>query len=119
MTKPTSEQLNDLKKLLKRFYAMEGKERVGFIGDNKIFEVENRAENPLIGFYVTPQDIITYTEEKKCWATWHTHPGQDCNLSGEDSKMFLQWPDLVHFIIGNDGVKVYQYNPDKKAVLQI
>ncbi len=112
-------EITDVKKVLKQFYSVEGAERVGFIAGDVITEVKNAAENPNTGFYVGPEDIIKHTEDSESWATWHTHPNQNSNLSGEDHRMFLQWPNLVHFIIGSDGVKCYQYNTQKKAVLEI
>lgn len=112
-------EIENVKTILKQFYAREGNERVGFIYGKQIVEVRNASENPLVGFFIAPEDIIKHTDELKSWATWHTHPNQDCNLSGEDHKMFMQWPDLVHFIIGSDAVKCYQYDPTKKAVLEI
>lgn len=114
-----SSDIPSLKKVLKQFYAPEGSERVGFINSKQIVEVKNTAENPLQGFFVGPEDIIKHTEELDAWATWHTHPNQDSNLSGEDYKMFMQWPDFIHFIIGSDGVKCYKYDSLKKAVLAI
>lgn len=30
------------------------------------------------------------------------------NLSGEDYQAFINWPQLLHHIIGNDGVRTYE-----------
>ena len=91
---------------LSEFYSEEGPERVGFIfPDGAIVEVENSAANPLEGFDVCAEDLITFAE--RATASWHTHPGASANLSVEDNSAFLCWPKLEHFIIGNDGIKKY------------
>ena len=115
----SNDEINEVKALLKQFYAREGNERCGFVCDGEIIEVKNSADNPTTGFFIGPEDVIKFTEEKNSWATWHTHPSQDANLSGSDHNMFLNWPELVHFIVGSDGVKCYQYDSNKKAVLAI
>lgn len=117
-----TKQINDienLKKALKQFYNDEGPERVGFVTLNKeIIEVTNTSDKPNEGFLVNPQDTINATK-KGAWATWHTHPGQGANLSGEDYANFLRWPEFTHFIIGNDKIKGYYYNAEKKALLEV
>ena len=112
-------EIEEVKKLLKHFYAVEGNERVGFVHTDTIIEVRNAAENPVLGFFIGPEDVLKHTEEMNAWASWHTHPSQNSNLSGEDHKMFVQWPDLYHFIIGSDSVKCYKWDSLKKAVLEI
>ena len=109
-----------IKKLLKNYYVENGPERVGFIiPQNEIIEVKNTSEKPYDGFIVAAEDIIHYTEERGAIATWHTHPNQDANLSGEDNKIFLNWPDLIHFIIGNDGVRAYKYDEELKYIVEV
>lgn len=81
-------------------------ERVGFVmSRNKVVEVENIHDNPAEGFRVSGEDIAKHVGKAK--ATWHTHPGQSCNLSFEDYQTFLNWPTLRHYIIGTDGVAEY------------
>lgn len=78
-------------------------ERVGFIlKTGEIVEVENICEDPTEGFDVKGADILKYTPVAA--ATWHTHPDVDSNLSANDWHTFLNWPELEHYIIGNDGV---------------
>lgn len=116
--KLTKNDIETLKKVLKQFYAPDGPERVGFIGKkNSIIEVKNVSQKPEDGFLVAPEDTIKCIE-KGAWASWHTHPGQDSNLSGEDHKMFMNWPYMTHFIIGSDKVKAYYYDSTKKAILE-
>ena len=78
-------------------------ERCGFVlksGD--IVEVINICENPKEGFAVAGADLVRFTPIAQ--ATWHTHPGSDSNLSANDWHSFLNWPELEHYIIGNDGI---------------
>jgi proteasome lid subunit RPN8/RPN11 len=92
--------------LLPDFYADKGPERVGFIlDDGSLVEVENEDPNPEQGFSVCAEDLITFGE--RAVATWHTHPGASSNLSMLDASAFLCWPDLTHYVIGNDGIKSY------------
>lgn len=117
--KLTKDEIHSVKKALKDFYAPDGPERVGFIGQqNNIMEVPNSSKTPMEGFIVDPKDTIAALD-KGAWATWHTHPNQDANLSGEDHRMFVSLPYMTHFIIGSDGVKAYYYDQEKKAVLTV
>ena len=119
MNKPTTEEIKTLKRLLKSFYHHEGIERVGFVlASNKIREVRNVSPEPEYGFLVDPKDTIEALKDS-AWATWHTHPNQDSNLSGEDYRNFMNWPDLVHFIVGSDSVKGYYYDSSKKSILEL
>jgi hypothetical protein len=78
-------------------------ERVGFIlKTGEIVEVANICENPSEGFDVSGADLLKFAPIAQ--ATWHTHPGADSNLSTSDWHSFLNWPELDHYIIGNDGV---------------
>lgn len=112
--------IDKLKEILLSLYREEGPERVGFIhGDSKIVEVKNFSDKPMDGFKVGAKDLIDHTDQEDCWATWHTHPKDVSNLSGEDYHSFKSWPDLHHFIIGNDGVKVYKWSYEKDALLEV
>lgn len=114
------EKLNNIKDFLIRLYNPTGPERVGFLKDeNKIVEVPNVANLPNEGFRVEGQVIVDHTEKYGCWGTWHTHPGEDANLSGEDYRSFKFWPDLYHFIIGNDGVRCFKWDDEKQAILEV
>lgn len=117
---PNEQTISNLKSVLKNLYSDKGNERVGFIrGENRIIEVPNISAAPMEGFRISAADIINHVENFQCWATWHTHPNEDSNLSGEDYVSFTAWPDLHHFVIGNDGVKCYKWDEDKKALLQV
>lgn len=86
-------------KALNIFYSDTGPERVGFIlHDGKVVELDNICSDPENGFEISAEDIIQY--EKDIKATWHTHPDATSNLSVDDYKAFLNYPDLDHYIIG-------------------
>lgn len=98
-------KLSKIEKQLLKLY-QPGNERVGFILKNGVIvEVDNTAEDPTVAFNVKGEDIQAHGDE--AIATWHTHPDRDYNLSGEDYETFLQWPNLDHYIIGNNGVRKY------------
>lgn len=78
-------------------------ERCGFIlKTGEIVEVPNICSEPTGGFDMRGADILQFAPIAA--ATWHTHPGEDSNLSAGDYLTFLNWPELDHYIIGNDGV---------------
>lgn len=104
------------KEELLKLYA-HGPERCGFIINGEIVEVENVSPKPEEGFVISVLDVIKYADSAE--GTWHTHPEESCNLSGEDYPMFTMWKDLYHIIIGSDGIKKYKYSRDKKAIMVI
>jgi proteasome lid subunit RPN8/RPN11 len=82
------------------------KERVGFIlKDDTIVEVDNICGDPENGFEVRAEDLIRYEDEMA--ATWHTHPGKNANPSMADIPGFTNWPHLLHYIVGTDGVRCF------------
>jgi proteasome lid subunit RPN8/RPN11 len=87
-------------------------ERVGFVlKDGSIVEVANICADPENGFEVSGEDLLRY--EDRIAATWHTHPNERSNLSVGDHHSFLNYPDLLHHIIGNDGVSSYEVKDQK------
>lgn len=79
-------------------------ERCGVITrTNTVLEVQNQAQDPKNTFAFQIKDL-----ENDPKATWHSHPETTANLSIEDYRFFQSWPELVHFIIGVDGVRCYQ-----------
>lgn len=103
-------------KLLKKLKADDKLERCGLVlKGNKIIECENQHNNPARGFYLSPEDLVKYEDEMT--GTWHTHPGQTANLSQEDHVGFNQWPRLLHFIVGTDGVRCFKV--DHTAVIEV
>lgn len=81
-------------------------ERCGFIlKDGNVIELKNIHAEPTVGFEIDPKDILAYIDQLD--AIWHTHPQDSSVLSGEDKSCMQQWPDLKHYIIGDDGVRLY------------
>lgn len=108
-----------VKRALRRLYNESGNERVGFIKGQSVIEVQNVSIKPDLGFEVSGQDIQTFMSDSEYWATWHTHPNQNSNISGKDYELVKNWPRSIHFIIGNDGVRAFHFCLGKKAVLEI
>lgn len=115
------ERLTKLKAELQNLYSPKGTERVGFIDKNdSLIEVKNASPKPDMGFLVSPEDIEKHCDDPdNVWAVWHTHPGDTSNLSGEDYQTFTAWAEYYHFIVGNDGVRVFKYDEKKHAVIEV
>lgn len=98
-----------MEKKLLQLHNPDGIERVGFVLANcSIVEVPNISPEPLISFMVQGKDIQKYALSGMASGTWHTHPKKDANLTVEDNQMFLNYPELEHYIIGTDGVRKYR-----------
>ena len=96
---------------LLKFYRDEGPELVGVVmQDGAIVEVENRSPEPNDSCVIDPAFLAENDDKMK--ATFHTHPGKNANLSGEDYQAFSNWPDLLHYIIGSDGLRCYEVLPN-------
>lgn len=81
-------------------------ERVGLIlRDGTNIELDNICASPNEGFEVRGADLLRYLNDAT--ATWHTHPDETSNLSHGDYSSFLNLPDLLHHIVGTDGVTTY------------
>lgn len=103
--------------VLSQFYQPDGHERVGLIlHDGSPVEVPNVApyDPKAPRFEVKPDVMVAH--EDSAWATWHIHPGQSGNLSIEDYWAFKNWPSLIHYIIGNDGVWMFRVDQDGKVL---
>lgn len=93
-------------KRLRSFYLNNGPERVGYIRhDGRVIELENVHPDPFKGFALRAEDLKILQSD--AIATWHTHPGGTALLSGEDYLAFLSYPQLQHFVIGEDSVRCY------------
>jgi proteasome lid subunit RPN8/RPN11 len=76
-------------------------ERCGLIlDDGSTIEIENVAEDKTDSYDMNPEEVLPHLEAGRVRGTWHTHPGSDPNLSGDDYLGFLGYPDLEHSIIG-------------------
>lgn len=97
-------------KLLKKYDKDHEDERCGLLIGNKIVEAKNTHPTPSKGFIIPAEFMLKY--EDTATGTWHTHPNETSNLSHEDYDGFSQWPNLVHYIIGVDGVRCFQLEGD-------
>lgn len=75
-------------------------------------ECSNVCEDPENGFEFSFEDLEKL-DDPNTLGTFHTHPNHSNNLSYEDYESFLNYPVLVHYIIGNDGVKSYKIVGEK------
>ena len=118
--------LNDayISELIEKFSLL-GVERCGVIQNGKVIELENTHNNPTDNF----QFEASILETPNVTATWHTHPGGCSNLSCADYLTFSSLPDLVHYVIGTQGVWCFfvkddmliladDYNPLDRALSQ-
>jgi proteasome lid subunit RPN8/RPN11 len=71
-----------------------GNERCGIITEaGEIIEKTNISMDPEHQFEFALEDL------DGAYATWHTHPKTDANLSIADYWFFKSWPSKSHFII--------------------
>jgi proteasome lid subunit RPN8/RPN11 len=95
-------------------------ERCGLVlKDGTIVDIPNIADDPKTSFEMDLEAALPYLDGDDVAATWHTHPGTDPNLSGEDYSCFLSWPDLEHVIVGmRDGkAAVSRYRVEQGLVI--
>jgi proteasome lid subunit RPN8/RPN11 len=76
------------------------------LNDDTIVDIDNIHSEPTKGFRMSVKDIAKH--ESKMIGTWHTHPHDTANLSQEDYLGFKQWPKLIHYIVGVDGVRAFE-----------
>lgn len=87
-------------------YQDTGPELVGFImPDGAVIKVANICSEPEHGFEISVEDILKYCDD--AIASWHTHPGSTNVLSVSDFISFRAWPEMDHYILGNNGVQKY------------
>lgn len=73
----------------------------------EILHVPNVHSEPDKGFRMEPQTLLNFMSNHDVVGTWHTHPEGDAALSQEDYAGFIQWPNLIHYIVGNGEVRAY------------
>ena len=96
-----------MKDLFEYYVEGETEERCGFaLNDGQVIELSNIAEDKAAGFEIDPRDTLRYIDDMS--GIWHTHPNKTSVLSGQDKQCFEQWPDVDHFVIGNDGIRKYR-----------
>jgi proteasome lid subunit RPN8/RPN11 len=97
------------------------KERCGLLlTDDSVVELENLANDPVLGYIMDPLQVLPYLTEGRIKGTWHTHPNGSATLSGEDLKGFAGWPQFLHYVIGRkgEGVEVRCYRVIGRAVVE-
>ena len=96
-----------VRKLKRKLRKDDTLERCGLVlSDGMVFQLENIHPQPERGFIIPGSEMFKYATT--LCGTWHTHPGREATFSQEDYFGFCNWPDLIHFIIGTDGVKAYR-----------
>jgi proteasome lid subunit RPN8/RPN11 len=96
-----------VRKLKRKLLHTDTRERCGLVlSDGMVFQLDNIHPDPERGFMISGVELFKY--QTMLAGTWHTHPGQSSVFSQEDHDGFMQWPDLTHFIVGNDGVRAYR-----------
>ena len=81
-------------------------ERCGFVIDGAIFELENKHSEPKEGFEIDAEEILRYIDQIE--AIWHTHPDAPSVLSGADKSYMIMWPEISHYIVGEEGITEYR-----------
>lgn len=96
-----------IRKLSRKLKPADTQEKCGLVlTDGRVIETPNNHPNPENGFMIPAKLMIKQGE--KLAGTWHTHPGKTSHLSQEDYRGFNQWPHLIHYIVGTDGVRAYR-----------
>ena len=72
-----------------------------------LIECVNINDDPLIGYRMSYDDMDKL-DDPDTIGTFHTHPNASANLSYGDYESFMAYPYLVHYIVGEDGVKTYK-----------
>lgn len=70
------------------------------MSDGSLVEIQNIAEDKVSTFEMDPVAALALIQSGEVTGTWHTHPGNDPALSGEDYSFFTAWPTLTHSIVG-------------------
>lgn len=89
-------------------YSEDGGEKVGYIHKGLVIDVFNISNDPENSFMVLGEDILRWGLHPETTASWHTHPGRNANLSVADYESFLNYPLLLHYIIGKNEIRVYR-----------
>lgn len=98
-------------------YSDTGDERGGYItSTGLIVECENINPNKEENFSLSCDDLEKL-ENDDVIATFHTHPGKSPNLSKDDYNSFLNWENLLHFIVGKDKINCYKVTERGTVVL--
>lgn len=108
MSDAASTKSPEIEKLLLAMLGEPGTpERGGFVmSDGSLMELENLSDKPNDGAALNPT-VEQLERLPEARATWHTHPGTTANLSVGDFETFVGWANMLHAIVGTDGVRWY------------
>lgn len=88
-------------KLIEQLTEAGSEERCGVISrEGEVLQLTNMHDTPAEGFRFSAEDALLWLASGEADATWHTHPGEDPNLSEQDYAGFLQWPNMNHWVVG-------------------
>lgn len=97
-----------VQKLQRKLRKTDVREKCGLVlKDESVVAVVNTHPEPENGFRIEAREMLNY--EDQLLGTWHTHPKTTSVLSQDDYAGFSQWPELIHFIVGTDGVRAYRF----------
>jgi hypothetical protein len=71
----------------------------------KVVVCENRSTTPHESFQISSETLESLGNTPTHF--WHTHPSNCVNLSMDDYKAFLNFPDQIHLIVGQDKIAEY------------
>lgn len=81
-----------------------------------VLELDNECDVPEEGFILSAEDILDHVLAEDTVATWHTHPGATSVLSMGDADAFTNYPHLIHYVVGEDGVQAYKVDADGAVI---
>jgi proteasome lid subunit RPN8/RPN11 len=89
------------------YYSPE-KEVGGVVKKNgEVVRIPNISSSPEDSYIISSKDLLLL-EDPEVYATWHTHPDQTHNLSVQDKRAFLNWPNLKHYVVSKNKVLCYE-----------
>lgn len=95
-----------MSELISKVYSFD-QENCGFIlNTGEIVVLQNLHPDPVNNFAISDEDILNYGLEN-ILAFWHSHLNNDTNLSTNDYKAFLNFPDHYHIIFCYTDFTVY------------
>jgi len=74
--------------------------------DGNTIQLRNQARSPH-RFFVNPVQYDDIELTAPVCALYHSHPLRPAKPSGEDERMMMEWPEVMHIILSPDGHKAY------------
>lgn len=79
--------------------------------DGTVVELKNHSPTPDRNLLIARAEVDELV--KYAYASWHTHPANNVNLSGTDYRMFQSLPSLKHFIVTETRVRCFSVRNNK------